>query len=83
MVKLIHGWVDTGLVEFQVTGAEADSIMLLLKLPLLRKSRKAGLTLHLQPLDLTDADLAETDREGGDDPLEHSDLFECHDADHT
>lgn len=66
MIKLIRGDSD-GVVEFELTGASADQLALLLKLPVVRDRTNAGICVTISPLVLTSGDYGETIREERDD----------------
>lgn len=55
-----------GELQFELTGAEADALALLLSLPLQRRSLHAGIIVTIVPRDLTNAEFSERIEERGD-----------------
>jgi len=74
VVTFIRG-DNSGMALFKLEGASADQLMLILGLPLARSKPAAGCYVTISPKDLTDAESAETFKEGGDDSSREPDLF--------
>lgn len=66
-----------GELQFELTGVDADTLMVLLHIPLERRSVHAGIIVTIVPRDLTDAQNAERFERGRGDSFSAADLFDA------
>jgi hypothetical protein len=65
MINLMYADAE-GELQFELIGADADALALLLRLPLKRRSPYAGIIVTIVPRDLTNDEFEERIKERGD-----------------